>query len=347
MSIKSDQGLVHEARFSEGGAVDWIEVGDATVRLTMACEIDNRPETPTDSNERIAFTQTVVRNVLNHPNQLTVFYHNETGDDPQTIYHFLTAVVPHPVTPFGFYSRGSYISKGVRISSDRLTVLPAYVGVSVHDQRMSANRQINFSGKRDDSIVWMGARSIADERHPDDYYLQQGQRNQDVAVGSEAVSNLLTRLATDGETSRHKVLGAAVHLGYLALDFGAQVPAVSELSQEIEDQLALAAKQCDFSRQVMTADSGLAEKLSTVSKAFKESREQFKQQQIMHDTAVQSCQPFMGDSRVWRHMDIGDYNHEVSQLTNVESSITEEAAEHLRRLGEYAFFTKVLRSLQG
>ena len=349
MSIESDQDLVHQARFAkQGDDVDWIAMAGATVRITMAYEAAVNGQPTEDPAERIAFSEDITRKILDHPHELTVFYHSENRDDEIAPLHFLTAMIPAKDQPFDFYYAGKSREK-IEISrlSSRMNVNPEAGGSnSIHP--LIANRQINFRGIDEDPTVWMGAGSDAEDRSADFFYLQRQNRTQEILVGTAEISKFMGKLAEDGETNRAKVLGAAVHVGYLAVAFNAPIPSVPELSKETSEQLKLVYKNSEVSDQVAATDSELVQQLVAVSQAFRKSREWL---EALHNNinslAIRSAQPYMGDSRTWPRMDIYEHRQVAGNLLAVEVALAREKDEHRRRVCEYALYAEVLRALKG
>jgi len=340
MSLEQDHNLIKEANYFGCEPRDWIEVAAATTRLTMADEAADGDPPTTDPDQRIEFSRTVAKQVVEHPKELVVFHKSETLD---TKYHFLTAVIPDAAEPFELmpYSRSSRSDTQQRPLGYNLVLNPSE---KIHpNYSVYADQQINFNNSNSDHTVWMGAGSRTDDRDPDCCgYLRQ----HNIAVGNLAVSQLMTDLATLAEANRPKVLGAAVHLGRLALDFESVIPAIPELRAEIGDQLRLLAANKQRSAAVVDLDSITLAQAEATCANFISGREQlaaFWANKSMAD--VPNVLPYIGDSRTWPFMNVSDYTNEANQLLSMVNQLEKELSEHHRRLLEYDDYEHILQAL--
>ena len=341
MSLVQDHNLIKEANYFGCEPNGWIEVAAATIRLTMADEAADGDPATADPDQRIEFSKSVAQQVVDHPNELVVLHKTVIRDD-EAKYHFLTAVIPDAAEPFELrpYSRSS--------RSDTQQWPLGYDLVLNSSEKIHSNfsvyadQQINFTDSNDDHTVWMGAGSRADDRDPDIWYVQQ----YSLAVGNLAVAQLMTELATTGEANRPKVLGAAVYLGRLALDFESVIPAIPELRAEIGDQLRLLAANKQRSAAVVDLDSITLAQAEATCANFISGREQlaaFWANKSMAD--VPTVLPYIGDSRTWPFMNVSDYTNESNQLLSMVNQLEKELSEHHRRLLEYDDYEHILQAL--
>lgn len=341
MSLEQDRNLIKEVNHSGCEPGDWIEIAAATVRLTIADEAAAGDPLTADPDQRIEFSKTVAQQVVEHPQELVVFHKSDTRED-ETKFHSFTAVIPDAAIPFALrpFVRSSRSDTEQWPWGYSLILNPSE---QIHPKYpVYANQQINYSDRVLDYTVWMGAGSDADDRDPDIWNVQQ----HSLAVGNLAVAQLMTKLATTGEANRPKVLGAAVYLGRLALNFESLIPAIPELRAEIGDQLRLLATNKQRSAAVVDLDSSSLAQVEVACASFLSGREQLAALWANNTTGdIPNMLPPVGDDRTWPFMRVEDYSHEAGQLMSVVGQLKKEQREHRRRLLQYDEYGHILQAL--
>lgn len=337
MSTQSDKTILEQADKFSGNSHAWEDVAAASIR-GLAFEELEPSQLRYSVEERIEHSTEVVRQVQNHVGQLAIFYHRfEETPGSRHLYRALTAIVPHKSRPFRLSTAIS--------STPRLCVAPARH--TEGGKRQIATQAVFFSDRTSVVGIQSDPKTRPHETDPDNHFTQDSRGNRAIAIGSTAVSKLITSLAQEPGIRRGRLLGAYLRIGEMSVRFGAPLPAVPALTIEAERAEADIKTAMLIAETTTHIDNTVTIEARTLLDRFVSSREHL--MTITQRAAQQSDDgvlPYVGDTRPMPHMTpVGA--HEQFTLNQVIEAIESEGREYARRQMRYAAQLKILEAIKG
>lgn len=338
MSTQNDKTILEQADKFSGNSHAWEDVAAASIR-GLAFEVPEPSHLRYSVEERIEQSTEVVRQVQGHVGQLAIFYHQfQETPGSRHLYRALTAIVPHKSRPFGLNTATS--------STPRLYVAPARR--TQGGRRQVATQAVFFSDRTSVVGIQSDTKTRPHETDPDNHFTQQRKGNRAIAIGSTAVSELITSLAQEPGIRRGRLLGAYLRIGEMSVRFGAPLPAVPVLTIEAERAEADIKTTMLVAEATTHIDKRVTIEARTLLEHFVSSRDHL--MTITQKAAKKSDDgvlPYVGDTRPMPHMTPVDYAHEQLNLGQVIDAIESEGREYARRQMRYATQLEILKAIKG